>query len=591
MMAEYSNIDAGNIQAPLIHDAVRGHWLRFTQLQQLVVAHRSEEVLDCLHEVECAVGERGWYAAGFVSYQAASAFDCSMKTASGGELPLLWFGLYAQVAAVQLPVVNLPRQSHDWRADGDDGDYSVKIAAIKQCIASGATYQVNYSYPLRCRFTADPWQFFVQLHRAQQGDYGAYLDLGNHVICCASPELFFARQQDVVTTRPMKGTAPRGADARSDAKLRSGLQNSAKERAENLMIVDMLRNDLGRIARPGSVKVNKLFAVESYPTLWQMTTEVQAQSDCSTVDLFSALFPCASITGAPKVKTMEIIADLEGEARQIYTGSIGFMLPEGRQQFNVAIRTAVVDKQQTRAEYRVGGGIIWDSDPQQEFLETRNKAQVLWHERDNFNLLETMLWEPARGYHLLDEHLQRLKMSAAHFSIPLDIDCLRQELFYQAAARPVQRWRVRCLIDVSGHSRIEFIACPYCPNTMPVRLVLADRAIASDDPMLYHKTDQRQLYESLRDTAVANNGEVDDVLLFNERGEITETTIANVVLYFDGNWVTPPLSCGLLPGTFRQSLLAQGCIREQVITVKDIDEDTLIYMVNSVRGWCWARLV
>lgn len=573
-----------------MHDAASGHWLQFAQLQRVVHAYNCAEVQDCLHTVESAVSELGLYAAGFVSYQAAPAFDASMDTIAGGALPLVWFGLYAKVTALQLPVASLPVEPLEWSAAVNTTTYNAKIAVVKQYIASGATYQVNYSYPLCCPFDGDPWQFFVHLQQAQQGAYGAFLDIGKHAICCASPELFFSRRGDKITTRPMKGTAARAEDKSVDLALRAALAVSEKDRAENLMIVDMLRNDLGRIAIPGSVHVDKLFALEGYPTLWQMTTEVQARSDCSTVELFSALFPCASITGAPKVKTMAIIAELEVSARQIYTGSIGFMLPDGRQQFNVAIRTALVDKEHKRAEYRVGGGIVWDSHPRQEFLETRTKAQVLYHENAPFNLLETLLWEPGRGYVLLDHHLNRLSASAAYFNISLDAELLRQRLFVAAAARFPQRWRVRCLVDQRGHGRFEFIPQPYIAHTRPLQLVLAGRAICAADPMLRHKTDQRQLYNSLYAETIAQCSDVDDVLLFNERDEITETSIANVVFYLHGNWVTPPLSSGLLPGTFRQALLEQGCVREQVVKIDDIDHETILYTVNSVRGWRWARL-
>lgn len=589
-MAYFSSTACNDKTVAVIHDAQSGHWLEFAQLQQLVFAQDCGDVVSCLHAVEVAVRERGLYAAGFVSYQAAAAFDPSMTTITGGDLPLLWFGLYSEVTARNLPVVNFPAKPLNWTAAVSQDVYYANLAAVKQHIASGATYQVNYSYPLRCHFDGDPWQFFVQLQQAQQGDYGAYLDIGSHALCCASPELFFARCGDAISTRPMKGTAARCADIWGDRAARAALAASEKDRAENVMIVDMLRNDLGRIAASGSVQVDKLFAVEGYPTLWQMTTEVRARSDCSLVELFCALFPCASITGAPKVKTMEIIADLEASARQIYTGSIGFMLPDGRQQFNVAIRTALVNKQQRQAEYHVGGGIIWDSDVRQEFLETQTKAQVLYHNGCQFRLLETLLWEPTAGYVLLDLHLRRLMKSAAYFHIPVDVDLLREQLIAEVAARPPQRYRVRCLVDQLGHGRFECVPQPYVSLTRPLQLCLAERAINSVDPMLHHKTDQRDLYESLYAGAAAQHADVDDVLLFNERGEITETSVANIVVYLQGEWLTPPLHCGVLPGTFRQMLLDRGAVREHVIHLRELNHETLIYTVNSVRGWRWARL-
>ena len=574
----------------VIHDAAQHQWLRFEHPRLVVVATTVAQVVAGLQQVEAAVREHGWYAVGFVGYQAAAAFDPHLVTVAGGALPLMWFGLYDNVATIELPTIGAANQPLSWRTGVAKKNYLNAIARVKQYIARGDTYQVNYTYPLQCGFVADPWLLFIQLQQAQQGDYGAYIDTGRHVICSASPELFFSRCGNEVTTRPMKGTAPRGRDAIEDVALRDALSRSSKDRAENLMIVDMLRNDLGRIARTGTISVDKLFAIERYPTLWQMTTEVKAQSDCSIVELFLALFPCASITGAPKVRSMEIIAEIEQSPRQIYTGSIGFIAPDGRAQFNVAIRTALIDRQQRRGEYRVGGGIVWDSDPEQEYVETQTKAKVLDYADKKLKLLETLLWEPESGYRLLTEHLQRLMLSAGYFGYSVDVNLLRQGLINAAAARTPQRWRVRCLVDGRGQHQLQFVPQPYRRETSPLRLALAHRPVDSSDPLLYHKTDQRQRYESLFNEVALADGDIDDVVMFNERGEVTETTIANIVIYNDGRWLTPPLHCGLLPGTMRQMLLANGTIIEQVIRVEDLQLGTPLYVINSVRGWRWAQL-
>ncbi|MEA3465836.1 MAG: aminodeoxychorismate synthase component I [Thermodesulfobacteriota bacterium] len=574
----------------VIHDADRQRWLRFEHPRLVVEATTVAQVVSGLQQVEEAVHDHEWYAAGFVGYQAAAAFDPRLVTVSGGTLPLMWFGLYETVTTIELSTLESVVDPLLWSGGVEKNSYLNAIDSVKQYIASGDTYQVNYTYPLQCRFEADPWAFFVQLQQAQRGDYGAYIDLGRNVICSASPELFFSRIDDVVTTRPMKGTAPRGRDGAEDIALSKALSLSTKDRAENLMIVDMLRNDLGRIARLGTISVDKLFAVERYPTLWQMTTEVRAQSDCTITELFSALFPCASITGAPKVRTMEIIAELEQSPRQIYTGSIGFITPDGRAQFNVAIRTALIDRQQQLAEYRVGGGIVWDSHPEQEYAETRTKAKVLHSFSKDFKLLETLLWEPESGYRLLEEHLQRLMVSAAYFGYPVDVNLLRQGLIDAAAARLPQRWRVRCLVDGHGQHQLQFVPQPYRQQTTPLRVAMARRQVDSGDPLLYHKTDQRQRYELLlQEVAQADSG-IDDVVMINERSEVTETTIANIVIYKDGRYLTPPLYCGLLPGTMRQALLTNGTIVEQVIHVDDLQTETPLYLINSVRGWRWAQL-
>jgi para-aminobenzoate synthetase/4-amino-4-deoxychorismate lyase len=574
----------------VIHDAESDQWLKFETPVQTVIATTVAQVLEKLHLVETLVNSDGLYAAGYVGYQASPAFDSRLVTRSGGELPLMWFGLYETATVIDLPLDKATSAPFSWYPRHHKGDYFKAIAAVKDYISRGDTYQVNYTYPLECTVDADvdAWTFFLSLQHAQQGRYGAFVDLGRFAICSASPELFFSRKEDLITTRPMKGTAPRGDDLTDDLRLRAELANSEKNRAENLMIVDMLRNDLSRVADAGSVHVDNLFQVEAYPTLWQMTTQVQARSRCSIVELFSALFPCSSITGAPKVRTMEIIAELESSPRQIYTGSIGFIAPDGRAQFNVAIRTALIDRQQHCGEYPVGGGIIWDSDAEQEYRETQTKAKVLGGQP---RLLETLLWEPRKGYLLLEQHLQRLELSAQRFGYPIEIHSLRQRLISEAAAQPLQRWRVRCLLAATGELRFEFFPQPYRGQLRALQLVLARKPIASDDEFFNHKTDDRQYFDRLLKSAQHEYGvEVDDVVMFNQRGEITETTIANIVICQDGKWLTPSLDSGLLAGTFRRVLLEQGVISEQEITVAQLQAAEQIYLINSIRGWRWAQL-
>ena len=575
----------------VIHDAKQRQWLKFEHPMQVLIATSIDQVVDTLVSVENLVSQNGWYAAGYVGYQAAAAFDPNFITCRGGELPLVWFGLYESAEVFVLPHAGGMSQELSWRSRLNKQRYWQSIASIKAKIADGETYQVNYTYPLDCAFTGDAWDFFVALQHAQQGAYGAFLDLGRYAVCSASPELFFSREADLVATRPMKGTTARGANPQLDNMLRVGLAHSTKDRAENLMIVDMLRNDLGRIADPGSITVDELFHIEEYPTLWQMTSQVYGRCNCALVELFRVLFPCASITGAPKVKSMEIIAELENMPRQIYTGSIGFMLPGGRTQFNVAIRTALIDRQHGCAEYPVGGGIVWDSDVEDEYEETTLKAQVL----SSLNvpcLLETLLWEPATGYRFLELHLQRLCQSATHFSYPVHIDKVRQILIAEAAKQQPGRWRVRCLVGVTGVVEVQFFPQPYRGQSQALQLAMADSPIASGDEFYRHKTDNRQRFEHVLSVARKNSSPaVDDVILYNEREEITETSMANIVVYVDGQWITPPLHCGLLPGTFRQKLLNDGVIVEQVITRKQLSQVDCLYLINSVRGWRWAEII
>jgi para-aminobenzoate synthetase/4-amino-4-deoxychorismate lyase len=504
-----------------------------------------------------------------------------------------------------------------WTADTSESAYTAAIARIKAYIAAGDTYQVNYTWRMMAEFAGDPWALFADLWRAQRAPYAAYMDAGDHVICSASPELFFARRGDTLTCRPMKGTAPRGLCPAADEASAAWLRASEKDRAENLMIVDMIRNDLGRIAETGSVHVASLFDVERYPTLWQMTSTVRARTGAGLTETFRALFPCASITGAPKVRTSEIIAELETSPRGVYCGAVGIVAPGGDAQFSVAIRTAVLHRPSGRLVYGTGSGVTWDSTATGEYDECRTKALVLTTARPAFRLLETLRWTPAGGYGLLEEHLARLAASARYFGFAWDEGKVREALALTPSPSPRgeggneagaatamgvhspgsplssgrgaggegQSRRIRILLTKDGHIDIE--AHPIQPRRRRWRVALAAEPVDSSDVFLYHKTTNRAVYEAAR----AARPDVDDVLLWNARGEITESTIANVVVRLDGRLVTPPVSCGLLAGTLRDWLLARGRVVEGIITREDLARAEGIYLVNSVRGWMPVELI
>jgi para-aminobenzoate synthetase / 4-amino-4-deoxychorismate lyase len=359
------------------------------------------------------------------------------------------------------------------------------------------------------------------------------------------------------------------------------LHNSGKDRAENVMIADMVRNDLSRIARPGSVRVENLFAVQRYPTLWQMVSKVSARTGASLADTFSALFPAASITGAPKARTMAIIRELESEPRRIYTGTIGFVLPDRRAQFNVAIRTLLIDRQNKTAEYGVGGGITADSTANAEWEETRLKSLICRSRQPEFSLLETLLWTPQEGYAYLAEHLHRLRGSADYFSYPCTVEAVRAQLAAAVAGYRGVSQRVRLLLDCKGEMRLETV--PFAPvdRSRTVRVALAPHPVDDQDVFLYHKTTRRELYNRMRDGL---GEDADDVLLYNRRGEVTETTIANIVVSLDGREYTPPVRCGLLAGTCRQHLLTSGQVTERVISLDWFRSQDTFTLINSVRG-------
>jgi para-aminobenzoate synthetase/4-amino-4-deoxychorismate lyase len=405
--------------------------------------------------------------------------------------------------------------------------------------------------------------------------------MGELVICSASPELFFSRTGRQLIARPMKGTIRRGRTLAEDRDRRAALHSSPKERAENVMIVDMMRNDIGKVAVVGTVAVPELLTLERYPTVWQMTSSVTAETDAPLEQIFSALHPSASVTGAPKVRTMEILRDLEPAARGVYAGAVGYVVPGGDAQFNVAIRTAVVDERQQTVSFGVGSGIVWDSDATAEYDECLLKGAVLGRAAAAFELLETMRWTPDEGFFLLERHLIRLQESAEYFDFRCDLDAVREGLSsaISGADRPL---RVRMLVDRGG--RVSVQVAPLAASLEPVRAALADIPVRRDEVFLYHKTTNRALYEKARKPAA------DDVILWNERGEITESTIANVVVERDRARVTPPLDCGLLAGTFRAELLARGDIREAIVSIDELRAAPRFWLINSVQGWREAAL-
>jgi para-aminobenzoate synthetase/4-amino-4-deoxychorismate lyase len=574
----------------VLHDATARQWLQFQNPQQVIQATSVDEVIAKLQQVEQLIQQKGWYAAGFISYEAAPAFDSALPAKMPDpSFPLIWFGLYDSPEAIPSPSNSQYSDVQlDWIPSISRSDYARAIAQVKSYIARGDTYQVNFTLRLHTPFTDDSWTFFCQLVQTQQADYAAYIDTGQFAICSVSPELFFQLDGDQLISRPMKGTASRGLAFVDDKAQAEWLHNSQKNRAENVMIVDMIRNDMGRVARYGSVDVPSLFEVERYPTVWQMTSTVTASTSASFSEILTALFPCASITGAPKRRTMEIIAELESVPRRIYTGGVGFVAPCRRAQFNVAIRTVLVDREAGAAEYGVGGGIVWDSETGDEYNECQIKARVLTENRPEFSLLETMLWTPDDGYFLLDYHLRRLFVSALYFGYPADLNKIQTELIMLADSLPCERYRVRLLVDKDGGITCQSFPLVGSPPVEPARIKLSPDPIDSRDPFLYHKTTHRQVYEAAQASCADY---CDDVLLWNERGEITEACIANIVVEVGGKLVTPPVKSGLLTGTFRNWLLDQGEIEERVVLIGELKQAKKIFLINSVRKWREAVLM
>lgn len=563
----------------VVYDHSRREWLALSRPLRIFETSNHADVGALLAEVEAAVANGAGIAAGWVSYEAAPAFDAHLTVKPAGAVPLLWFGLFADSAPITLPEALDEIVARDWTADVDEASHAAAVSRILDYIREGDTYQVNCTYRQHAPFHGDPWRAFLRLVAAQRETYGAFIDTGRHVVCSASPELYFRLDGERIVSKPMKGTAARGRTLAEDRDQARNLRASEKERAENLMIVDMVRNDFGRLADTGSVKVPQLFTVEKYPTLWTMTSTIEARTDASLSRIFAETFPPASITGAPKRRTMDIIAELERSPRGVYTGAVGFIAPNRVAQFNVAIRTLVVDRERNEAEYGVGSGIVWDSVPVREWQECATKTRILKSSITPFDLLETLKWTPEEGYALLERHLSRLMDSAEYFDVPVHVANIRKALAEAAQAFGDTAQRIRLLVDHAAAIRIEAKPLNLSPQSV-MRLALAAQPVDSNNRFLFHKTTHRQHYDAAR----ASRPGFDDVVLWNEQGEVCETTIANLAIQIDGQWVTPPVSSGLLPGTLRAEMLARGELVERVVTVDELKSAASVRLFNSVRG-------
>jgi para-aminobenzoate synthetase/4-amino-4-deoxychorismate lyase len=608
----------------------------FTAPLRVCVAYSMAEIPPLFAEIESAVAA-GHCAAGFFSYECASCFEpkAGMRAPNDGA-PLAWFGIYERSYAFnhttgkfeggeplererfhgRLPNAEAANRAQEPEIAAEfalnEAEYAQRIAQIHEWIRAGDVYQLNFTAPLKFEAPGSAAALYARLRARQPVDYSAFLhcEPGRRILSF-SPELFFRIDDDGATrrivTRPMKGTARRGRTTREDREIAEWLANDPKNRSENVMIVDLVRNDLGRVAQTGSVKVEGLFAVERYPTLWQMTSTVSAElrPEAGFHDVFRALFPCGSVTGAPKVRATQLIAELEDGPRGVYTGAIGFFSPR-QTIFNVAIRTLELNG--TRGTMGAGSGVVIDSDAAEEFRECLLKARFLIepaHRGSNqisenvnivsqpgtFFLIETMLWEG--GYPLLEVHLDRLEDSAAYFDFACDRAAVRAALEDHARpfadrkfanAGPPSPRKVRLHFDAEANVQIgsEVLPTPGDPNRIGRVRIAAERTDPADR-MLYHKTTHRRLYNRAFEQAVRDG--FDDVLFLNLRGGVTEGAISNVFAVKDGRWFTPPIECGLLAGVYRRHLLeTRPEIEERVLSLEDLRSADAIYLCNAVRG-------
>jgi para-aminobenzoate synthetase/4-amino-4-deoxychorismate lyase len=564
---------------------------RFAGLVESWSATSASEVTNALALAEAAAADGRWVA-GFVAYEAAPGLDPAIVVRSAdrqppiADVPLAWFAAFERREPAPQPGASASSVRPAWWPSVGVDAYAAAVERIRSMIADGQTYQVNYTLRMRGRVDGDVEALYEDLVLAQRGGFGALLGTGSAGVASASPELFFRWDDDVITTRPMKGTSRRGRWPAEDERAAARLRASAKDRAENAMIVDLLRNDLGRVAVAGTVSAGPLFELERFETVWQLTSTVRARvpERATLVDVFRALFPSGSVTGAPKIATTRAIAELEDSPRGVYTGAIGYLAPPGsgepRAVFGVAIRT-VVDARTGEAEYGVGSGITFASSASSEYDEVLAKARVLTERRPAFDLFESIAWDATEGFRHLDEHLGRLRGSARYFGFRHDDEAVVAAI-EKAVADADGPSRVRLLLGRDGTATATVAPAPATTSRAPLRVaILDDQPVRADDVFLFHKTTRRGAYEDRR----ARRPDAEDVLLVNTDGRVTESTIANVAVRIGGEWWTPPIEDGLLPGTYREVLVRDGRLRERSLEVADVRRADAVALVSSVRGW------
>ncbi|WP_428394901.1 aminodeoxychorismate synthase component I [Lichenicoccus sp.] len=544
----------------------------------------------------------GLHAAGLFSYELGYALEPKLATlmpAPSGT-PLLWLGLFDAPTHIEGAAMDRmfagfgPPPPVQLACSEDQARHAAGVREALRLIAAGDIYQVNLTFPIDFRYSGDPLALYAAMRARQPVAHGGFAALGEMTMLSVSPELWISVRDNVATTRPMKGTAERGKDPAEDAAARAALVANPKQRAENLMIVDLLRNDLSRISVLGTVQVPAMFTVESYPSLHTMTSTVMGRlrTGVSLREKIAAMFPCGSVVGAPKIRAGEVIRALEPVPRGFYTGALGAIAPSGDMQFNVAIRTAVLGAE-GHGCYGVGGGIVADSDPDAEYEEAMLKARVLTDLAEDYGLIETFRWSASSGFVRLDLHLARMAASARALQFALDERQVTQQLLgrvarWQAAYGDQQTRgdrRVRVLLARDGTVSVsdQDVVTP----RGPMRVMLASDRLDPGDPFLGHKTTRRAIYE--RAFAEAKAMAVDEAVLLNRRGEVAEAS-RHTVFVEDGRLVTPPLDCGVLPGVLRRSLLECGAATEAVVT-PDMLASRPLWLGNSLHGLRRAMLV
>ena len=560
--------------------------LLFQDPSAVVQCLTSEMVAVCIEQIEDAISG-GMHAAGFISYEAGAAWDPHRGSSASPASPLLWFGIYDRVESFESPAA-LPAPEHlyepiEHRMDVSPSEYTDNVRKILTYIRNGETYQVNYTARTSFQWKHGAWQLYLRLRRSQPVPYGAFINCGRFSLVSLSPELFLKKRGDVISTRPMKGTAPRGNDRRSDEKIAKWLKTDPKNRAENLMIVDLMRNDLGRIAETGTVRVFDPFRIEPYSGLFQMTSGIRcrAKKGMRLGELFEATYPPGSVTGAPKINTMKIISDLETTPRRSYTGAIGAIHPDGDLTMSVAIRTVICGSS-GKCEMGVGSGIVSDSDPPDEYREVSLKADFLnFSPSDRVDLFETILLDEDGTLLWLEEHLDRMERSAADLEFVFSRNQARSLVERELSGLSCAKAAARLVLTRTGDMSVEVMPLSILGKDVK-RVIISSQRMDSADNLIFHKTTHRKIYDL--ELAWARRQGFLEVIFTNIDGYLTEGAFTNLFVLTGTGWITPPVQCGLLPGVWRGKYLEATDAAEARVKVSDLFSAERVVIGNSVRG-------
>jgi para-aminobenzoate synthetase / 4-amino-4-deoxychorismate lyase len=558
---------------------------------EVISCHNLNGIEPSLDKIEKMI-KKGFFAAGFLSYEAGFAFEPIFRQKQSYGFPLLWFGIFKKPLIFNhqnIEFIDSNRENNysinDIKAEVSEKQYINSIEKIKRQIEKGHTYQVNRTFKLNFSHKGSVSSLYMNLVKKQSASYSAFIRFGKQYVLSFSPELFFKKENSLINVKPMKGTIARGRFLKEDIKNIEHLYNCPKNRSENIMILDLLRSDLGRVSKTGTVRTTKLFEIEKYESLFQMTSTAKAEikQGVALPDLFKAMFPSGSVTGAPKIRTMQIINDIEKSPRRIYTGSIGFITPKKNCVFNVAIRTLLLNSSSGKGEMGIGSGIVYDSDPKKEYQECLLKAKFLTDKYKNFKLIETILWEPVQGYAFIKFHMQRLSESAAYFNYKYDKNYVVKSLNNVSHNfNKGQKYKVRMLLSEDGSLGVKYsmIGKESAGRTIAISSVKTN----SEDKWLYHKTTNRHLYDSEYDRYKKLG--FFDVIFKNEKDQITEGAISNIFIVRNDVYYTSPIECGVLNGVYRRHLLngRKIKIKEKPIYQEDLLSADAIVMTNAIRG-------